>query len=399
MADGRDNPHIVVVEEASTRVAVMRLAVAQFRSYARADLRLDGRPVVLAGANGVGKTNLLEALSFLAPGRGLRNATLDQVTRRQAQGEERCWAIAAQVATPDGAVDIGTGVDPQGGERRVVRIDGAPVPGSGELARILRLGWLTPAMDRLFIEGGTERRRFLDRLVFNFEPVHALNAAGYAKAMRERNRLLRAGRFDPAWLGALEARMAEAGVALAAARAETVERLNRALAMAGGVFPRALLALDGALDAHLAEWPAVEAEEWLKAALAASRPRDAEAGRALEGPHRTDLRVRHAGKDGMPAELCSTGEQKALLIAIVLASARLQAAEYPGGAPVLLLDEVTAHLDAERRMALFEELADLGCQAWLTGTDEALFAPFGARAQHFRLCANGIVAIGGGRGE
>jgi DNA replication and repair protein RecF len=388
-----------MVDKPAARIAVVRLTVAQFRSYARADLRLDGRPVVLAGPNGAGKTNLLEALSFLAPGRGLRNATLDQVTRHQARGDERHWGIAARVATPDGAVDVGTGVDPQGGERRAVRIDGVPVPGSGELARVLRLGWLTPAMDRLFIEGGTERRRFLDRLVFNFEPDHALNATDYAKAMRERNRLLRAGRFDPAWLGALEARMAEAGVALAAARAETVERLNRALAMAGGAFPRARLALDGALDTHLAEWPAVEAEEWLKAALAASRPRDAEAGRALEGPHRTDLRVRHAGKDDMAAELCSTGEQKALLIAIVLAGARLQVAEHPGGAPILLLDEVTAHLDAERRIALFEELGNLGCQAWLTGTDEALFAPFGARAQHFRLGPDGIVAVAGGRGE
>jgi DNA replication and repair protein RecF len=399
MADGCGDPHIAVVDKPLARIAVVRLTVAQFRSYARADLRLDRRPVVLAGPNGAGKTNLLEALSFLSPGRGLRNATLDQVTRHQAQGDERRWGVAARIEMPEGAVDVGTGLDPDGGERRVVRIDGVPVAGSGALARVLRLTWLTPSMDRIFVEGATERRRFLDRLVFNFEPDHALNASDYAKAMRERNRLLRVGRFDPAWLGALEARMAEAGVALAAARAETVERLNGMLTAAWGAFPRAVLALDGTLDAHLAAWPAVEAEEWLKAALAASRQRDAEVGRALEGPHRTDLRVYHAGKDGMAAELCSTCEQKALLIAIVLAGARLQAAEHPGGAPVLLLDEVTAHLDAERRIALFEELGDLGCQAWLTGTDEALFAPFGARAQHFRLGPDGIVAVAGGRGE
>lgn len=395
LADPAGTPHMMTMAAAPVRTAVVRLAVSGFRSYARAELNVDPRPVVLAGANGAGKTNLLEALSFLAPGRGLRNAALDAVVRRDAVGSERHWAVAVRLATPDGPVDIGTGIDPQGGERRVVRIEGNAAAGPSALGRIVRVGWLTPAMDRLFLEGSSERRRFLDRLVFTFEPDHAAHAADYAKAMRERNRLLRAGRMDPAWLGALEAAMAENGVALAAARAETVERLNGALAVRDGAFPRARLSLDGALDDQLAHAPAVEAEQWLEATLAAGRSRDAEAGRALEGAHRTDLCVRHAGKGDIEAQACSTGEQKALLISIVLAAARLQAADHPGGAPILLLDEVTAHLDGVRRAALFDELCFLGSQAWLTGTDPDLFAPLGARAQHFRVGPDGPAPVTG----
>ena len=383
-------PHIEGMESATVRTAVRRFAVSGFRSYASAELRVDERPVVLVGANGAGKTNLLEALSFLAPGRGLRNARLEDVVRRDAQPGSRTWAVAAQIETPDGPVDVGTGMQAEDDRRRVVRIEGCPAPGSGALGRVLRIAWLTPAMDRLFLEGAAERRRFLDRLVFTFEPDHATRAIAYEKAMRERNRLLSEGRFDSAWLSALEMTMAENGVALAAARAEIVDRLNRALAAGQDAFPQAGLALEGAIDARLSGRTAVEAEEWLQSALAAGRQRDAEARRTLDGPHRSDLRVRHVGKGGIDAEQCSTGEQKALLIAIVLATARLQAAEHPGGAPVLLLDEVAAHLDAERREALFDALCQLGSQAWLTGTDAILFAPLDGRAQHFHV-AGGVV--------
>lgn len=378
------------MESETVRTAVLRFAVNGFRSYASAELRVDERPVVLVGPNGAGKTNLLEALSFLAPGRGLRNARLEDVVRREALPGQRKWAVAARVETPEGPIDVGTGMQAEEDKRRAVRIEGCPAPGPGALGRVLRIAWLTPAMDRLFLDGAAERRRFLDRLVFTFEPEHATRAVAYEKAMRERNRLLSEGRFDRAWLSALETAMAENGVALAAARAEVVELLNQALAADEGAFPRALLALEGALDRRLADGPAVEAEEWLQSALEAGRQRDAEARRALDGPHRSDLRVRHAGKGGTEAEHCSTGEQKALLISILLAMARLQATEHPGGAPVLLLDEVAAHLDAERREALFDALCRLGCQAWLTGTDAALFAPLNGRAQHFHVAGGAI---------
>jgi len=375
---------------AAHRPAVTRLTVTDFRCYAAARLEGDGRPVVLTGPNGAGKTNLLEAVSFLAPGRGLRRARLDEVTRRPP--ESRFWAVAARVATPRGEVAIGTGLDPAapGAGRRTVRIDGRPAAGQAELGGHVAVLWLTPQMDRLFIEGAANRRRFLDRLVYGFHPDHAGRLSAYEQAMRERARLLKDDRPDQAWLTALEEAMATNGVAVAAARREVVARLAAAarIRAAGAdevdeAFPRAEVAVAGSIEAWLDEMPALAAEDTLRARLHDSRRIDALVGGAAEGPHRSDLLVRHAGKD-MPADQCSTGEQKALLVGLVLANARLLAGER-GAPPLLLLDEIAAHLDARRRTALFEEVLALGAQAWLTGTDAGLFAPFGGRVQHYGI--------------
>jgi DNA replication and repair protein RecF len=362
--------------------AVLRLAVSEFRCYRRAELETDGLGVVLTGPNGAGKTNLLEAASLLAPGRGLRRAGLAEIERH---GACTRWAVSATVSGPAGAIVIGTGRDPEAGEgseRRVVRIDGQPQRGPAALGAHMALSWLTPAMDRLFADGPGARRRFVDRLVLGFDPDHARRVAAYDQAMRERARLLEAGGADPIWLGALEATMAAEGVAVAAARKALVARLAAA-APTDGPFPAPGLAMTGELAGWLETMPALAAEERLAASLAAARRRDAEAGRAGAGPHRDDLAVTWPAK-GQPARLCSTGEQKALLVAIVLAHARAVAAER-GRAPLLLLDEIAAHLDAQRRQALFREIAGIGCQAWMTGTDEMLFAPLAGKARFFRV--------------
>jgi DNA replication and repair protein RecF len=371
--DERNQTGFGVLSSPKIRVGVTRLAVTDFRNYHTARLDLDAGPVVLTGPNGAGKTNLLEAVSLLSPGRGLRNARLGEFDRRVEADETVGWAVAATVGTGRGAVRIGTGRDPAGGERRVVKIDGESARGQAALGELIGLTWLTPQMDRLFIEGPSARRRLLDRLVLGLDPAHAGRVAAYEHAMRERSRLLREGPADPVWLDALDETMAAQGVAVAAARREAVERLDRACAEAEGPFPRARLALAGTVEAWLDELPALAAEERFKAALKQFRAGDAVAGGASVGPHRSDLAVTHA-ETGIPAESMSTGEQKALLISIVLAHARLQR-ETRGEPPLLLLDEVTAHLDAARREALFAELCDLESQVWLTGTDIALFAP------------------------
>lgn len=382
---------------ASALTAVRRLAVTDFRGYADAAIESPARTLVLTGPNGAGKTNLLEALSFLAPGRGLRRATLAEVARRGAgtplaEGGEAParWAVAARLTTPSGMVRIGTGLDPEApadAPRRAVRIDGQPADGQAALGRHVAMVWLTPQMDRLFIEGGSNRRRFLDRLVYGFNPDHLTALGAYEQAMRERNRLLRLGRQDDRWLAALEDGMATGAVAIAAARRETVDRLSRAARADGDdAFPAADLALDGQVERALGSGPALAAEDAFRADLARRRAIDAAAGGTTEGPHRTDLKVAHRAK-AMPAGQCSTGEQKALLIGIVLANARLAAADR-GSPPILLLDEVAAHLDAERRGVLFDRLAALGGQAWLTGTDRALFAALEDRA-HFIAVADG----------
>lgn len=361
-------------------VAVVRLTVTDFRSYGFLRMETETSPVVLTGPNGAGKTNVLEALSFLTPGRGLRRARLSEVTRHGA-GADAPWAVAATVLRPDGPVELGVGREP-GLERRVTRIDGRTARGQAALGEVLSAVWLTPVMDRLFTEGAAGRRRFLDRLAYGFETGHAGRLSAYEHALRERARLLKAGRADPAWLGQLEGAMADNGIAVALTRRATVERLARATAKGAGVFPAAALAVAGVED-WLDESIADEAAARLRAALAASRRRDAESGGTAEGPHRSDLKVRHLPKD-LPAEQCSTGEQKALLVSIVLAQARARAAERDL-APILLLDEVVAHLDEERRTALFDELAELGAQSWLTGTDPGQFAGLAGRAQFFRV--------------
>ena len=370
------------------RAAVTRLALANFRSYDRLRLAVEPSPIVLTGANGAGKTNLLEALSFLAPGRGLRRARLGEVDRK---GADAPWAVAATVLGPRGVSDLGTAHEREDGAedgRRVVRVDGRGERGQAALARELAVFWLTPEMDRIFADGPSGRRRFLDRLVYGFDPEHARRVSVYEHALRERARLLKDGRTaDGAWLSVLEDRMAREGIAIAVARADVAARLAHAAGEAR--FPRADLVLDGTLEAWLTEAPALAVEDRLRAALAAARAEDAAAGGAGMGPHRSDLKVRHMDKD-MPADQCSTGEQKALLISIALANARLVALER-GAPPLLLLDEVAAHLDEARRRALFEAILSLGAQAWMTGTDAQLFGPLAGAAQFFQV-ADGAVA-------
>ena len=366
---------------------VARLLVNDFRCYQRAAIEADRRPVVLSGPNGAGKTNLLEALSFLAPGRGLRQARLSEVDRRNAGGAV-AWAVAARLSGADGDCDIGTGRDPDVEEntrdRRILRIDGAPQRGLTGLAERLALLWLTPQMDGLFLDAKSARRRFLDRLVTSFDPGHAGRLNAYDQAMAERLRLLRGDvAADAKWLAALEQQIAEHGIAIAAARLDLVARLQGRLAETQGEFPRPELELRGEVEGWLSGMPALAAEDHLRHRLGENRGLDAEAGRGLVGPHRSDLYVCFANTH-MPASDCSTGEQKALLIAILLGQARLMAAER-GRTPLLLLDEVAAHLDESRRRALFECLLDLGVQAWLTGTDRSLFSGFGDRAQFFAV--------------
>ena len=376
--------------------AVRRLSLTDFRNYAALRLDLDDRPVVLSGANGAGKTNLLEAVSFLAPGRGLRRARLAEIGRRARPGDDGPpWAVAATLETGAVKVDIGTGLAATGtGDvgRRIVRIDGVDAPSQAALGEHLSVAWLTPEMDRLFSDAAAARRRFLDRLIYGLDGGHASRLGDYERAMRERGRLLRdGGAPDDAWLAALERNMAQLGVAVAAARRGYVDRLNAACAVGVGPFPAAGLTLHSDVGDLLENAPALDVEENCRIRLAECRRIDAEAGRATFGVHRDDLACRHLAT-GSPAGRCSTGEQKALLISIVLANARLQALER-GTAPLLLLDEVTAHLDGPRREALFDEISALGSQAWMTGTEDALFEPFGTRAQRFRVADAAVAPI------
>lgn len=378
--------------QTAAKVAVSRLALTDFRCYGAARLETDDRPVVLTGSNGAGKTNLLEALSFLVPGRGLRRARLDEVTRHAAGPATGRWAVSAVVTGSFGETEIGTGMQRDGqATRRIVRINGANAAGPVALAEWTSALWLTPEMDRLFTDAASSRRRFLDRLVLGCDPAHAQRLNDYGRAMQERNRLLRARGVrgaDPAWLDGLEQRMAETGVAVAAARVDLVSRLGAALTLGIGPFPAARLVVEGEVEQWMAEMSALQAEDRFRDRLGRARAIDAEAGRATAGTHRSDLIVtRHA--DGAAASSCSTGEQKALLISVILAEARLQAFER-GTVPLLLLDEIAAHLDADRRAALFDEICALNAQAWMTGTDEALFEPLADRGQHFRVDAASV---------
>ena len=368
--------------------------------------------MVLAGPNGAGKTNLLEAISYLAPGRGLLGARLHEVDRR---GGNSTWAVAATVLTPQGTVDIGTGRDGGRGreraeeseaaggsvpasasiparraDRRIVRINRAPARGPSALSELVSVLWLTPPMDKLFTEGARARRRFLDRLVLGIDPAHGGRLAAFDRALGERARLLRNGVRDAAWLVALERTMAERAVAISAARREAAARVTRVSAQGIGPFPAAALRVEGTVEDWLDRGPALAAEERLVDALAQARSGDAETGGAGFG--QSNLSVHHVARD-MPAKLCSTGEQKALLISIVLANARLQT-ELRGVVPLLLLDEVAAHLDESHRRALFEEIRALGAQAWLTGTDMALFADLAANAQFFRVVDATVTPVG-----
>jgi DNA replication and repair protein RecF len=381
----------------SSRASVARLTLTDFRCYASQRIETGPAPVVLSGANGAGKTNVLEALSFLVPGRGLRSARLADISRRdpaESDAPDRPWAVAAKLETQGGLVDVGTGREAQSmngatgkREKRVVHIDGRAVRSQAVLSEIINAQWLTPQMDRLFLEGPSARRRFLDRLVFGADPAHAGRVSAYEHAMRERARLLRHGQpesgrsADPQWLDVLEQTMASKGVAVSAARLEMAASLDHVAGLAAGqgAFPGAAISVTGTLEQWLEGGPALEAEERMKDALGQNRQAEGEG--APVGPHRSDMAVRHLGT-GQVAEMCSTGEQKALLIALILANAQLLAVER-GSLPLLLLDEVAAHLDKTRREALFEEILRLGIQAWMTGTDSALFAPLQGAAQFF----------------
>lgn len=404
---GDTEPGAVSPQRIETGVWLRRLLVTQFRCYAQAELRLAPAPVVLTGPNGAGKTNLLEAVSFLSPGRGLRRARLSEIDRRR-PGETAAfggqpWAVAATVMTPGGLRELGSGREAaqnegaqsgsSGRERRLVKVDGAVARGQQALAEVLSVVWLTPQMDGLFREGAGGRRRFLDRLVYGFDPEHSARCNAYEHSLRERARLLKRGGGDVAWLASLEDSMATRGVAIAAARLDMVERLQHACDSAEGPFPKAALGLDGAVEVWLRQGPALAAEDRLRDGLAERRRADAESGGAGLGPHRSDLLAHHRAK-GVAAEHCSTGEQKALLIAILLAHARLLTLER-GTAPLLLLDEVAAHLDAARRAALYEEILGLGAQAWLTGTDAADFDGLQGQAQFFAV-HDGTVHAGTG---
>jgi DNA replication and repair protein RecF len=360
---------------------ISKLTLTNFRNYAALSIDFSPGSVVFSGDNGAGKTNLLEAISLLTPGRGLRRAPYADVAR---EGGDGGFALHARLDGPEGQVEIGTGIT--GGEAageggRKVRINGAPARSADAMLEWLRVVWLTPAMDGLFPGPAADRRRFLDRLVLAIDPGHGQRALDYEKAMRGRNRLLTEGSRDSAWFDAIEMQMAETGVAIAAARAELVRLLAAMIDRlpSSGPFPQADISLFGDLESDVATSPAVDVEERYRAALAEGRERDRAAGRTLDGPHRSDLLVRHRPK-AMPAELCSTGEQKALLVGIVLSHARLTG-EMSGMTPILLLDEIAAHLDAGRRAALFSILEELNCQAFMTGTDASLFSSLRGRAQ------------------
>jgi len=353
---------------------VHRLTLTNFRNYRAATLEADLRPIVLYGPNGAGKTNLIEAISFLAPGRGLRRATLEEVAFHEGDGS---WAVAAEVEGALGLATLGTGIEraPEDGApvQRKCRIDRESVASAAAFADHLRVVWLVPAMDSLFVGAPSERRRFLDRLALAVDAEHSSRVNALERALRSRNRLLEEARPDPHWLDAVEHETAELAVAVAGLRAEALHRLDSVLASRqGSDFPPVEIALDGWMEKLLPAHPAIEIEERYRTVLRDNRGRDAAAGRTLDGPHLTDLLVVYRQK-GIAAADASTGEQKALLIGLVLAHARL-ITEMTGSAPVLLLDEVVAHLDPTRRAALHGELAALGAQVWMTGADPALFA-------------------------
>ena len=379
----------------SSGLDLTRLTLTNFRNYSGLRLDVSARLIALSGPNGAGKTNLLEAISLLTPGRGLRGASFDELANL---GNANSWAIAAEVKTPHHEVKLGTGWSMAAGEAdgpagRLVLIDGHLQKGSGALGDHMRMLWLTPAMDRLFAGPAGDRRRFLDRLVATFDPEHSSRVAVFEKVMRERNLLLQEPRADAVWLASLEAHMAEAAVAIAAARLAAVEALQKHIqeSRSDSAFPWGLISIDGEIEILVAAMPAVRAEDEYRRMLADSRFPDRAAGRALKGTHRSDFIVVH-GPKSMPAGQCSTGEQKALLIGLILAQARAVKA-VANVAPVLLLDEVAAHLDRQRREGLFAALEALGSQAWMTGTDGHLFEGLGRGAQCFHVEAGTLAEM------
>ena len=376
---------------------IRRLTLSNFRSYHAAQIILErAGPVVLTGANGAGKTNLIEAISLLAPGRGLRRATMEELAFSEGDG---AWAISAEIEGMLGLATLGTGIDPPADDEsapaRKCRIDRESVGSAAAFADHLRVVWLTPAMDPLFSGPASERRRFLDRLVLAVDAQHSGRVAALERSLRSRNRLLENSPGDTHWLDAIEHETAEVAVAVAAARAETVKRLSAALHASRGEapeFPQAEIALEGWMEQLLPDHSAREIEDRYRALLKDNRARDAAAGRTLDGPHLSDLSVSHAGKN-IPAADASTGEQKALLIRLVLAHSSL-IKQMTGSAPLLLLDEVVAHLDPARRAALYDALTSLAAQVWMTGADPAAFGDIIGRAQVFIVRGGGVEPAG-----
>lgn len=361
---------------------VERLNLAHFRCYEKFTLSLDSRSVVLTGPNGAGKTNLLEALSFLIPGRGLRRARLSEVRRQQSTDP---WSLSIHLKDQGQGVRIGTGLDPEApeNERRITKINGEKIKSQSILSEWVSIVWLTPQMDRLFLEGAQGRRRFLDRLVYGFDPGHAQRLNRYEHALRERSLLLRQGRYERYWMEGLEETLVSEGVAITISRREVVGQLGLVLKTQGNVFPQAELSLEGDLENLLQTHKPLEAEEEMRRLLVASREHDRLTGRTSLGPHRSDLFVHYSEKRQLAA-LCSTGEQKALLLSIIMASAHLLSVR-TGAIPLLLLDEVVAHLDETRRSALFDAILQLKMQTWLTGTDVSLFEELQENAQFLSL--------------
>ena len=360
------------------------LTLQNFRCYEAAKLAdLSSGLIVLCGANGAGKTNILEAVSLLNAGRGLRNV---KATDMQRHGESMPWGIAANISHGGVDVKLGTALNPQT-TRRMVRINGVDAKSQNALSDYIACLWLTPQMDRLFLEGASGRRKFLDRLIFTFDSGHSGRVTRFENAMRQRSKLLQEGGADPSWLDGLESQMAQTAVAIVAARLDFVGRLQASCNQADGAdenfFPKAHIAAQGTIEELLSQSPALEVEKKYTIQLKESRARDALVGGATTGPHKSDFGVTYAAKN-MPAEQCSTGEQKALLIGIILAHSRMMTAER-GAPPVLLLDEVAAHLDEDRRAALFERLIAMGGQVWMTGTDPVLFEAIAHKAQFFHV--------------
>jgi DNA replication and repair protein RecF len=378
-----------------TASRIQRLTLTHFRNYRAASLETRGDVVVLVGPNGAGKTNAIEAISYLAPGRGLRRATLEDVADNQGDGS---WAVSAEVEGALGLATLGTGIDASSDEApatsRRCRIDREPVGSATAFGDHLRMVWLTPSMDGLFLGAASERRRFFDRLVLAIDSEHSSRVAGLDRSLRSRNRLLEVRNYDDHWCDAIERETAELAVAVAATRGQTVTRLAAMLRSRGeaSAFPSAQIMLDGWMENALNTEPATAVEDRYREILRASRARDAAAGRTLDGPHLTDLQVIYAPKN-MPARDASTGEQKALLIGLILAHASL-VTEMTGITPLLLLDEVVAHLDPDRRRALFDELAKLGAQVWMTGADPAAFIDIGASGEIFNVDSGQIARRG-----
>lgn len=371
------------------KVYITQLKLDNFRNYETLKQDFDERHVILTGDNGSGKTNLMEAASLMTPGRGIRRSAYIDIPKANADGS---FSVFAKLEGMCGQASIGTGLTPDEPGSRRIRINGTNAKTNDELLDHSRVLWLTPSMDGLFTGGAGDRRRFLDRLVLAIDPQHGRRSLSYERAMRSRNKLLSEGRMDPVWLDGLEEQMAELGIAIASARQEFVKMLIGLIDTNGEdtVFPKAVLGLEG-FDLGAGDDAAVDKEQNYIEHLRQTRGRDAAAGRSLTGPHKTDLIVFH-NKKNMPAAHCSTGEQKALLIGLILAHARL-VQNLTGYAPILLLDEVAAHLDADRRIALFDLVDRLNCQCFMTGTDKSMFDAMDTRAQYFNVSDGKLTEI------